>query len=300
MYTDDQGKGKQRSNSASENVLDQWILSRLNTLTGGLTENLDKYDIVNAARLLLPFVDDLSNWYIRRSRKRFQRPENAEEKKTASAILRYVLLEFSKLAAPFTPFVSEHIYQSLKSEDDPESVHLCLYPESRSGNRELEEKMEKVRELIVLALAQRAEKGIKVRQPLASLKIKKSKIKIDKELYNLVKEEINVKEILFDDDLEEEVRLDTEITGELKREGEIRDVIRQIQRIKKELDVKPGNKVSLYFVDKEAREFLKDIRETITKETLVEVADDEKKISSPVEKIIKIKEQDAAALVGIE
>jgi len=89
--------------------------------------------------------------------------------------------------------------------------------------------------------------------------------------------------------LEEEVRLDTEITGELKREGEIRDVIRQIQRIKKELDVKPGNKVSLYFVDKEAREFLKDIRETITKETLVEVADDEKKISSPVEKIIKIK-----------
>jgi len=300
MYTDDQGKGKQRLNPASENVLDQWILSRLNTLTGDLTENLDKYDIVNAARLLLPFVDDLSNWYIRRSRKRFQRPENAEEKKTASAILRYVLLEFSKLAAPFTPFVSEHIYQSLKSEDDPESVHLCSYPEVRSGDKELEEKMEKVRELIVLALAQRAEKGIKVRQPLASLKIKKSKIKIDKELYNLVKEEINVKEILFDDDLEEEVRLDTEITGELKREGEIRDVIRQIQRIKKELDVKPGNKVSLYFVDKEVREFLKDIRETITKETLVEVADDEKKISSPVEKIIKIKEQDAAALVGIE
>jgi isoleucyl-tRNA synthetase len=296
-----------------ENLLDKWIISRLNTLTENLTDNLEKYDIVAAARFLLPFVDDLSNWYIRRSRKRFQRPESPEEKKTASVVLRHVLLEFSKLVAPFTPFISEYIYQSLKGEKDAESVHLCLYPKSGLRDEALEEKMKKVREIIVLALAQRAEKGIKVRQPLASLKIKiqkspkqselatgQAKIKIDEELYNLVKEEVNVKEILFDDDLKEEVWLDTEITEELKNEGEIRDIVRQIQRIKKELNVEPKNKVSLYFVDEEEREFSKNIRETITKETLVEIADDEKNVSSPVEKIIKIKGKDTAVLVGIE
>ncbi len=281
------------------NVLDKWIVSKLNTLAKNLTDDLEKYDIVAAARLLPQFVEDLSNWYIRRSRKRFQRPKNSEEKNIASAVLRCVLLEFSKLAAPFTPFISEHIYQSLKGKNDPESVHLCAYPEDKDLiDGGLEEKMEKIRETIVLALAQRAETGIKVRQPLNKLRI--PNYKFPAEFLDLIKDEVNVKEVIMDDDLKEGVKLDTEITAELKREGEIRDIIRQIQRIKKELNVEPKNKVSLYFIDEEAREFLRDIRETITKETSVEIADDKKNISSPIEKSIEMKGRETNILVGIK
>lgn len=300
MYTGDVNKAGQELNFEKlDNFLDKWIISRLSTLVKGVSDNLEKYDVVTAARALPQFVDDLSNWYVRRSRKRFQQPENIEEKQSVSATLRYVLLEFSKLSAPFTPFISEYIYQVLKERKDAESVHLCQYPKDNNLiDSELEKDMQKIREIASLALAQRAEKGIRVRQPLLKLQIPNYKFQTG--LLDLIKDEVNVKEVVINDELRGEVKLDTEITDGLKNEGEMRDIVRQIQRIKKELAVEPKNRVSLYFVDEEIRELLKDFKKAITKETLAEIVDDEKEIFLPKEKKVKIREKETTVLVGVK
>ncbi|GAI35798.1 unnamed protein product, partial [marine sediment metagenome] len=168
-YTDKSFKSKK--NFRPKNLLDRWIISRLENLNSQVSKNLDSYDTVSAARALLDFVDDLSNWHIRRSRRRFQKPETKEIKEEASQTLYYALLKLTKLIAPFTPFIAEELYQKLNGAE--KSVHLCGYPEQNKKliSAELEKKMEKIREIITEALAQRAEAGIKVRQPLASLKI---------------------------------------------------------------------------------------------------------------------------------
>ncbi len=226
----------------SKNILDQWVVSRLHSLNEKLTENLDKYYIVEAARLFEGFVDDLSNWYIRRSRQRFQRPETPEIKKEASQALHYVLLRLSKLIAPFTPFIAEELYQNLSGPE--ESVHLSDYlkPDKKLINPELEEKMRQTREIIAKALSLRAETGIKVRQPLLKLKIKneKSKIDIDEELLDLIKEEVNVKEVVFDSKIKKEMELDTEITEELEKEGKCRELLRNAKDLRKKLGLSPG------------------------------------------------------------
>jgi isoleucyl-tRNA synthetase len=237
----------------SQNLLDKWIVSRLNNLNKKVVKNLDNYNIVSAARLFENFIDDLSNWYIRRSRRRFQKPKNEKEKNEAAQTLHYVFLNLVKLLAPFTPFISEKIYQNFLSlreiqparnalrsnagrQDDEamaNSVHLCDWPKANENliDEKLEEKMKIVREIVAEALAERAKNGIKVRQPIASLKIKnqKSKIKNNEELLNLIKEEINVKKIVFDEKIKSAIELDTKITPELKEEGMAREIARLIQ-----------------------------------------------------------------------
>ncbi len=284
------------------NVLDKWIVSKLNMLMKGVSDNLDKYDIVAGARLFVPFVDDLSNWYIRRSRRRFQRPENEQEKTRAFGTLRYVLLETARIMAAFTPFISEHIYQTLKGKKDPESVHLCRYPENNEEliDMELEQDMEKIKEIASLALAQRAEKRIKVRQPLAELRI--PKYKFQTELLDLIKEEVNVKEVIIDANLKEgEVKLDTEITAELKNEGEVGDIIRQIQRLKKELNVEPKNKVSLkYKGDKYLEELFKNNADLIKEKSSVAVLGQESAAKAEQGRIIKMGEKEITVFIKIE
>ena len=221
-------------NFKPKNVLDQWIISRLHNLNKKLIESLDKYYVVEAARLLEDFVNDLSNWYIRRSRQRFQRPESTEIKEEASQTLYYVLLRFSKLIAPFTPFIGEEIYQSLSNEE--ESVHLSDYPkpDEKLINSETEEKMNQIREIIVKALSLRAEAGIKVRQPLNQLTINNKQL--SEEFLELIKEEVNVKKI----DFGKEMELDTKITKELEKEGRRRETLRNIRDLRKKLELKPG------------------------------------------------------------
>ena len=234
----------------TKNLLDKWIISRLQNLNKKLIENLDKYYIIEAARLFDEFlVDDLSNWYIRRSRRRFQKPENLQEKTQASQVLYDVLLSLAKLLAPFTPFITDEIYQRLRS-DLRRSVHLADYPkpDKKLINQKLEEEMQKVRKIAALALAERVKAGIKVRQPIASLKIKNQKLKIkNKELLNLIKDEINVKEIIFDPKIKKEIELDTKITPQLKEEGIVREIIRQIQDLRKRAGLTPKDKISLQF-----------------------------------------------------
>jgi isoleucyl-tRNA synthetase len=221
---------------SSKNLLDQWIISRLENLNSQVIDNLDNYDITRAARFFIDFIDDLSNWYIRRSRDRFRNSD-----KDASKTLYYVLLKISLLLAPFAPFFAENLYQELKGKKD--SVHLEDYPQANKKliNKKLEEQMAKIREIVALALAQRAEAGIRVRQPLKELRIKNYELRKEEELLDLIKDEVNVKEITFG----KEIKLDTEITEELEKEGEYRELVRNVNKIRKEMGLTPKDLVAI-------------------------------------------------------
>lgn len=234
-------KNKAPKSIIPKNILDKWIISRQNSFNKEVIKWMDEYELTKAARLIDKFIDDLSNWYIRRSRKRFQKPENIIEKQQAERVLSYVLINLSKIAAPFLPFITEEIYQSL---GDKESVHLDDYPkpEEKLINKQLEEKMDQVRQIAAESLAQRAKAGLKVRQPLACLTINNKNIVSDKELSELIKEEVNVKEIVFG----KNIKLDTKITVELKNEGIIRDLVRFIQGMRKDGGLEPKQEISLY------------------------------------------------------
>ncbi|MGC9610903.1 MAG: class I tRNA ligase family protein, partial [Minisyncoccia bacterium] len=231
------------------NVLDKWILSRLNETIDFATKKLNAYDIGEAGRAMENFVGDLSRWYIRRSRRRFQKMEDKKDFENASGILRHVLIETSKLIAPLAPFFGEALYKSLSSE---ESVHLASWPraDKKMIDKKLSAAMEEARNIASAVLAKRAESGIKVRQPLALLKLKakNSKLKADKELLNILKDEVNVKEIKFDAKLSAEFELDANITHELKEEGILRELVRTIQDLRQDAKLKPQDIIEL-FVD---------------------------------------------------
>jgi isoleucyl-tRNA synthetase len=254
---------------------------------------MDQYDVVSAARLFLDLVDDLSNWYIRRSRSRFQRPNTPQEKEEASLVLRYILLEIARLLAPFTPFVSEEIYQTLRKEEDLKSVHLTEYPQPQEKylDQELEKNMAQVKNVASLGLAERVKAGIKVKQPLSLLKVSPQEIKNSPELLDLIKEEVNVKAVQVDPELKEGVWLDLELTPELKAEGQMRQVVRAIQRLKKEAEVCPQDQVQVAYQTEGLQEFLEKYQHLIQKETGVEFVDF-REGEFPQEKKIKIDAQE--------
>ncbi len=214
----------------SENVLDKWIVSRLESLNKEIVDNLENYNIVAAARPLLSFVDDLSNWYIRRSRQRFRDSDEG-----AVSTLYYVLKKLSLLLAPFTPFLAEYLYLELGGKE--ESVHLEDYPSAGKTDKKLEERMKKVRDITAQALALRSKAGIKTRQPLKKLVIKE---KLEDDLLELIKEEVNVKKVISGEKLE----LDTEITEELKKEGQKREFLRNVKSLRKKMKLNPQDKAS--------------------------------------------------------
>jgi len=218
----------------SKNILDKWILSRLALLNKETIEYLDDYELTRAIRLFDDFMDDFSNWYIRRSRRRFQKPESDLELEEAETTLKFVLKEITKIMAPFIPFITEEIYQELKNDGEVISVHLCDFPELDEELIDvlLMDEMKGAREIVNMALNERMEKGVKVRQPLSFLKIKKE---ISRELIDIIKDEINVKEVLIDESIDEEILLNFELTDKLKEEGIAREIIRNIQQMRKNL-----------------------------------------------------------------
>ena len=218
------------------NILDKWILAELNLLKQEMTKQMEDYTLVRAARPFSEFINELSTWYVRRSRDRFKSGDQA-----AVNTLGYVLLEFSKIAAPFIPFTAEDIYQQVCSEK--ESVHLESWPEADKKliDKKLLEEMELVRQIVEKGLAARAEAGIKVRQPLASYTTSLVN-KLSEELAKLVKEELNIEELKFG----KEEKLDTELTEELKLAGQAREIIRQINQLRKEAGLTINDKVILY------------------------------------------------------
>ncbi len=273
LYANIDGFDSKKKNEKSENLLDKWILSELHILIKEVNENMEKYDLARTARLFPKFIDNLSNWYIRRSRKRFWKSENDADKDFAYQTLHTVLVELSKLMAPFTPFMSEEIYRNLVSSSQStvhgeESVHLADFPVADESliDEKLNEDMELVRFIVTEGLRSRAEHKIKVRQPLKSVTARPIRI----ELQEMVKEELNVKEYNSDGfkDGEEGFfnMLDLSITPELKLEGQAREIVRFIQEMRKQAGYEVENHISVQFEGLD--EVFEKFSDLIAKETL--------------------------------
>lgn len=186
-------------------VMDKWLLSRLNSLIKVVDGNLENYRITESARLMSDFVDELSNWYVRRSRERFWAKGMPQDKINAYMTLYTALVEFSKLAAPYIPFMTEDIYQNLVVNLDknaPESIHLCSYPAYNEVyiDKELEENMNEVLEIVVLGRSCRNAANIKNRQPIGKMYVK-ANIALSEYYRDIIADELNVKEVIFTDDV---------------------------------------------------------------------------------------------------
>jgi len=231
------GKG-----TADKNILDQWIMARLGELTDEVTRGLEQYELDRASRPFAQFIDDLSTWYLRRSRERFK-GDNEEDKQNALYTTRHILLELAKLLAPFMPFLAEDIYRKVGGKK--ESVHLENWPQVKKVDKKIIEEMAEVRKIVSLALEARAKVNQKIRQPLRELKIKNEKLKDQPELLELIKDEVNIKEVSFDKNLKTEVELDTVISEELKQEGQAREFIRGVQELRKQTKLQVSDMVTL-------------------------------------------------------
>ena len=186
-------------------VMDKWLLSKLNSMVKAVDENLGNYRIPEAARALDDFVDDMSNWYVRRSRERFWAKDMPQDKINAYMTLYTALVTVSKAAAPMIPFMTEDIYQNIvRSVDEtaPESIHLCDFPEVNESyiDKELEENMERVLDIVVLGRACRNASAIKNRQPIGKMFVK-AEFELSDFYKEIVEEELNVKEVEFTDDV---------------------------------------------------------------------------------------------------
>ncbi|MFN4217724.1 MAG: isoleucine--tRNA ligase, partial [Candidatus Bipolaricaulia bacterium] len=180
-------------------LLDRWILSRLHTTIRSVTQSLDAYDIVEATEALKQFIDDLSNWYVRNSRARFWGNQWTADKIAAFTTLYEVLLELVKLMAPFVPFLAEAIYQNLKTERMPESVHLCAWPHYDESlyDAELEAQMKRARQIVTAGLQARNKAQVKVRQPLSVAVVLSESQALDAEYQHLIRQELNVKRLAW-------------------------------------------------------------------------------------------------------
>lgn len=222
----------------SKDILDQWILAKLDELINLSTENLDNYKLLEPTRAVRDFIGGLSTWYLRRSRERIK-----DGDKDAKTTLYFVLKNLVKLMAPFAPFAADDIWFTLRTESDEESVHLTEWPKAEKVNKKVLEQMEVVRNVVTLGLEARQKAGIKVRQPLTKLEIKN--YELGEGYAELVKEEVNVKEIKANKNLENEVLLDVNVTEELKEEGTFRELMRGLQDLRKKMGLTPSEVIKL-------------------------------------------------------
>ena len=222
--------------------LDQWIISRVYQLRNDITAGMEEYNIPKALENVLPFIDDLSNWFVRRSRRRFSKNDSAADKTSAYATLYYVLVYLSKILAPFTPFLADELYQ--KMTGSTESVHLLDWPVAGEIDEDVLAKMARTRQIITDALALRMQKSeteqqIKIRQPLAKLVYDGEKLP---EFYEqIIADEVNVKKV----ENGPELTLDKTLTEELKREGYARDLIRAVQAARKHAGLQVDDQIKL-------------------------------------------------------
>jgi isoleucyl-tRNA synthetase len=222
-------------------VLDRWLLSRLSGLNTSVSGGLDKYDAIEPARRIQRFVDDLSNWYIRRSRRRFWKSQSDRDKLAAYQTLFEALSTLCRLMAPFTPFMADAIYRNLSEGG---SVHLADFPEaSTAHDPDVEKNMALARQAVELGLSARDAARIKVRQPLASCSLPGDPL--PEEIAAIVRDELNVKQLVFG---APDVKLDTLITEDLRLEGLAREVVRGIQALRKKLDFNVEDRIHTRYV----------------------------------------------------
>jgi isoleucyl-tRNA synthetase len=229
------------------NVLDTWILAQLDILSRTVSQGLDEYDVLMPARAIRDFINELSTWYIRRSRDRFKSNDEMDRKK-ALRTTQLILRNLSLIMAPFTPFIAEEIWQKVKWQRDPESVHLGWWIDRRGAEYDFKNVisyMQSVRDIVTLGLEARQKANVKVRQPLSKLFVAESNL--SDEYLEIIKDELNVKEILIKDSLEQgTVELDTEITDDLRNEGDMRDMVRMVQDMRKDANLSPSDRVIVH------------------------------------------------------
>lgn len=253
----------------STNPLDVWVLARLAELVSEMSQSFDVYEIDRATKPISLFIDDLSTWYVRRSRDRFK-SDDMSDRTHAILTTHTVLIELSKLIAPVMPFLADHLYSHVGGVK--ESVHLESWPVSSEVDKQILKDMTDVRNIVSLALEARAKAGIKVRQPLAKLFVKGMKLQWNTELIDILRDEVNVKEIAIEDSQESvpSVILDTDITLELKKEGQFREILRTVQGLRKDSKLETSDIITLTIkTTDEGRAIIEMFAEELKKTALV-------------------------------
>ena len=285
------------------NPLDIWIVSRLHQLITEVERGLNNYNLQDATKPILPFLDDASNWYVRRSRRRFWKSEDDGDKNDAYRTLHYVLVRLSYMLAPFTPFLAEELYHNLTG--DNESIHLKDWLPAGEIDNSMLRDMNALRTAVNDGLSKRASEGIKVRQPLASVKLvntisQDTPAEVAQFLIDIAKDELNVKsvEIVTDsesDSAQPSVVYDLTITPELKREGLMREIVRHVQSARKQAGLQIDDRIvlSISSDDPEISQAVDAFADVIKAETLaVELnfaADESEKYDAKIEgKLVEI------------
>lgn len=264
------------------NPLDIWIVSRLHQLVAEVERHMDTYNIPDALSPILPFLDDASNWYVRRSRRRFWKSEDDGDKNDAYRTLHYVLVRLSYILAPFTPFLAEELYYNLTG--DTESIHLKDWLPAGEINRAMLRDMNALRAAVNDGLSKRAAEGIKVRQPLASAKLvstisQNTPEEVVRFLVDIARDELNVKSVeavtgseldVPEASAQPSVVYDLTITPELKREGLMREIVRHVQSARKKAGLQVDDRIILQLTtnDDQLRQAINEHRATIAAETL--------------------------------
>ena len=260
------------------NPLDIWIVSRLHQLITEVERGLNNYNLQDATKPILPFLDDASNWYVRRSRRRFWKSEDDGDKNDAYRTLHYVLVRLSYMLAPFTPFLAEELYHNLTG--DSESIHLKDWLPAGEIDNSMLRDMNALRTAVNDGLSKRASEGIKVRQPLASVKLintisQDTPAEVVQFLIDIAKDELNVKSVETVTDPESEsaqpsVVYDLTITPELKREGLMREIVRHVQSARKQAGLQIDDRIvlSISSDDSEISQAIDAFADVIKSETL--------------------------------
>lgn len=285
------------------NPLDIWIVSRLHQLITEVDQGLDNYNLQDATKPILPFLDDASNWYVRRSRRRFWKSEDDGDKNDAYRTLHYVLVRLSYMLAPFTPFLAEELYHNLTG--DNESIHLKDWLPAGEIDNSMLRDMNALRTAVNDGLSKRASEGIKVRQPLASVKLvntisQDTPAEVAQFLIDIAKDELNVKSVEIVTDSESEsaqpsVVYDLTITPELKREGLMREIVRHVQSARKQAGLQIDDRIvlSISSDDSEISQAIDAFADVIKSETLAvelnSAADESEKYDAKIEgKLVEI------------
>ncbi len=241
----------------SPHVLDRWIISRLAQLEASVSSGLDRFELDVAVREIPKFVDDLSTWYLRRSRERMK-GEDGEDSRYATLSLRRVLFDLARVLAPITPFFAEDLYLSVRDSEDPDSVHLSSWPKDIPKDEQVLSDMETARDVVSRALEARAQAGIKIRQPLSTLSIP---VALPPEIRDLIRDEVNVKDVATHGG--GDIILDLSITPELRHEGRLRDLTRGVQEMRKTKKLQPQDRIAVSIIPEstDAKEFLSSLPE---------------------------------------
>ena len=238
---------------SSPHVLDRWIVARTRELIAETTEGFTNYELDKATRPIIDFIDDVSVWYLRRSRERLK-SDDVTDKNNALGTLRYVLQTLSQIMAPSMPFYAEYLWQAVKENTDAESVHLSEWPKGGEVDANLIAEMKNAREVVTFAFEKRTKENIKVRQPVASI----SGPVLSLELESVVLDEVNAKKYIVTETHADGmvVKIDTIITPELKAEGDAREFIRAIQEARKNAGLQPSDRIRLTVQSSDGGEFL--------------------------------------------